>query len=204
MTAAVTGPTRQVFAAAAKVTAVASDRSGPPGLPTAGCYREDEVIGQPITTLIEPLVRSTSREPIASSASFLTLIPHAGTIETLGRRQDGSRLALEVTDSRVWPTARCSPSISLRRWRRPPATTNHAPSWSSTSTPSSGSTTRSGTIRATVYSSSSPIGSSPQCANRTRCSAGRRPVRDPARRCRRPARRRRHRLEAATNLRNRV
>jgi diguanylate cyclase (GGDEF)-like protein/PAS domain S-box-containing protein len=59
-------------------------------------YREDEVIGQPITSLIKPLLQPESGTPVKSSPALLTPSPHAGTTETLGCRQDGSSFALEI------------------------------------------------------------------------------------------------------------
>jgi diguanylate cyclase (GGDEF)-like protein/PAS domain S-box-containing protein len=59
-------------------------------------YREDEVIGQPIGSLINPRPGRESGNPVKSSPRLLTTIPHAGSTETLGCRQDGSTFALEI------------------------------------------------------------------------------------------------------------
>jgi diguanylate cyclase (GGDEF)-like protein/PAS domain S-box-containing protein len=59
-------------------------------------YREHEVIGQPIASLINPLLGRESGNPVTSSPGLLTTIPHVGSTETLGCRQDGSTFALEI------------------------------------------------------------------------------------------------------------
>jgi diguanylate cyclase (GGDEF)-like protein/PAS domain S-box-containing protein len=59
-------------------------------------YREDEVIGQPVATLIDPLLQLESGAPVTSSPTLLTPLPYARTTETLGCRQDGSKFALEI------------------------------------------------------------------------------------------------------------
>jgi diguanylate cyclase (GGDEF)-like protein/PAS domain S-box-containing protein len=59
-------------------------------------YREDQVIGQPVASLIDPHVELEAGDPVASSPTLLTSLAQAGTTETLGRRQDGSKFALEI------------------------------------------------------------------------------------------------------------
>jgi diguanylate cyclase (GGDEF)-like protein/PAS domain S-box-containing protein len=59
-------------------------------------YREDEVIGQPIVALIDPLLGPESRIPVTGPSALLIPTPHAGTTETIGCRQDGSTFALEI------------------------------------------------------------------------------------------------------------
>jgi diguanylate cyclase (GGDEF)-like protein/PAS domain S-box-containing protein len=59
-------------------------------------YREDEVIGRPVASLIDPLPKPESGDPDTSSPTLLTPRPQGRTTETLGRRQDGSTFALEI------------------------------------------------------------------------------------------------------------
>ena len=59
-------------------------------------YRDVQVIGQPITALIKPLVGPESRDPATHCSTLLTPVPNAGTIDMIGCHQDGSTLALEV------------------------------------------------------------------------------------------------------------
>jgi diguanylate cyclase (GGDEF)-like protein/PAS domain S-box-containing protein len=59
-------------------------------------YREEEVIGQPIAALIEPLVQRESQDPATYSPALLTPTAQARTTEMLGWRQDGSKFALET------------------------------------------------------------------------------------------------------------
>ena len=56
-------------------------------------YREHEVIGQPISSLIKLVPRPGSG---TTSTALITPLPDAGTTETFGCRQDGSKLALEI------------------------------------------------------------------------------------------------------------
>jgi PAS domain S-box-containing protein len=59
-------------------------------------YQEDEVIGQPIATLIKPLLPPESRIPGTGSPALLTPALQAGAIEMLGRHRDGSTFTLEL------------------------------------------------------------------------------------------------------------
>jgi diguanylate cyclase (GGDEF)-like protein/PAS domain S-box-containing protein len=59
-------------------------------------YREDEVIGQPITRLISPLLKPGSDEPASGLPALLSPMLQAGTLEMLGHRPDGSFFALET------------------------------------------------------------------------------------------------------------
>ena len=59
-------------------------------------YREAEVIGQPVASLIDPLPQPESGDPDTGSPTPLIPLPQARTTETLGRRQDGSTFALEI------------------------------------------------------------------------------------------------------------
>jgi diguanylate cyclase (GGDEF)-like protein/PAS domain S-box-containing protein len=59
-------------------------------------YREDEVIGQHVASLIDPLLQLEADDAVTSSPTLLTSLTQARTTETLGRRQDGSTFALEI------------------------------------------------------------------------------------------------------------
>src|ERR1700733_10302526 len=59
-------------------------------------YREDEVVGQPIASLIESPVELDCAAAVTGSPTPLTPAPRARTTETLGCRQDGSKFALEI------------------------------------------------------------------------------------------------------------
>ena len=59
-------------------------------------YREDEVIGLPITSLVSALLQPNSDDPIAGLPSLTSPTLQAGTVETLGHRRDGSFFALET------------------------------------------------------------------------------------------------------------
>jgi diguanylate cyclase (GGDEF)-like protein/PAS domain S-box-containing protein len=59
-------------------------------------YREDEVIGQPITALIDSPVELESGTPIPGSPTLPMPVPQARTAEALGCRRDGSKFALEI------------------------------------------------------------------------------------------------------------
>jgi diguanylate cyclase (GGDEF)-like protein/PAS domain S-box-containing protein len=69
-------------------------------------YREDEVIGKPISVLIDPPLQPESGDLASGSPAAVTPIPHTGTIETLGRRQDGSKFALEIERGQLKDGAR--------------------------------------------------------------------------------------------------
>jgi diguanylate cyclase (GGDEF)-like protein/PAS domain S-box-containing protein len=64
-------------------------------------YREDEVIGQPVAALINPPPQADPNGPVIISPTLATSTPPAGTRETLGCRQDGSKFALEVEDGEL-------------------------------------------------------------------------------------------------------
>ncbi len=59
-------------------------------------YREDEVIGKPITSLISPLLQPESDDPINGLPALVSPVLQVGTVETLGHRRDGSFFALET------------------------------------------------------------------------------------------------------------
>ena len=59
-------------------------------------YKGVDVIGQPITALIKPVVAPESRDPAVHCPALVTPVPHNGTIEMIGCHQDGSELALEL------------------------------------------------------------------------------------------------------------
>ena len=59
-------------------------------------YREDEVIGQPLTRLISPLLQPETDDPINDVPALSSPVLQAGTTEMLGHRRDGSFFALET------------------------------------------------------------------------------------------------------------
>jgi diguanylate cyclase (GGDEF)-like protein/PAS domain S-box-containing protein len=60
-------------------------------------YREDEVIGQPLTLMIAPALRDEFRSLSSASPSLVSDgRTQSRSVETLGRRRDGSTFAMEV------------------------------------------------------------------------------------------------------------
>jgi diguanylate cyclase (GGDEF)-like protein/PAS domain S-box-containing protein len=60
-------------------------------------YRDDEVIGQPLTLVIAPPPHDQLRGVSDGAAGMLTVSPaYSRAVETLGRRSDGSTFAIEV------------------------------------------------------------------------------------------------------------